>query len=71
MKGYSGLFYGAAWSIPERRFERPHVIIDAQLESLRNAIQVKPHNLKGLIGFSCIVSSLGNIFKELMQINDQ
>ena len=35
--GYSGQFYGAAWSILERKFERPHVIIDAQLESLRKA----------------------------------
>ena len=33
--GYSWRFYGAAWSILERKFGRPHVIIDAQLESLR------------------------------------
>ena len=71
MKGYSGLFYDAAWSILERRYERPRVIIDAQLESLRKSIQVKPHNLTGLISFSFIVSNLGNIFKKYMQINDQ
>ena len=33
--GYSGQFYSAAWNILERKFGRPHVIIDAQLESLR------------------------------------
>ena len=38
--GYSGQFYGAAWSTLERKFEQPHVIIDAQLESLRKASQV-------------------------------
>ena len=42
--GYSGQFYGAAWNILERKFGRPHVIIDVQLESLRKASQVKPHN---------------------------
>ena len=31
--GYSLQFYGAAWSILEGKFGRPHVIIDAQLES--------------------------------------
>ena len=35
--GYCGQFYGAAWSILETKFGRPHVIIDAQLESLRKA----------------------------------
>ena len=30
--GYSGQFYGAAWSILERKFGRPLVIIDAQFE---------------------------------------
>ena len=29
--GCSEQFYGAAWSILERKFGRPHVIIDAQL----------------------------------------
>ena len=42
--GYSGQFYGAASSILERKLGRPHVIIDAQLESLLRAGQVKPHN---------------------------
>ena len=42
--GYSGQFYGTAWSILERKFGRPHVIIDAQLKSLRKASQVKPHD---------------------------
>ena len=42
--GYSGQFYSAAWNILERKFGRPHVIIDPQLESLRKANQVKPHD---------------------------
>ena len=42
--GYSGQFYSAAWNILERKFGRPHVIIDAKLENLRKANQVKPHD---------------------------
>ena len=68
--GYSGQFYGAAWSILERKFGRPHVIIDAQLESLRKASQVKPHNSTGLIIFSVFVSNFVNELKEYKQIGD-
>ena len=68
--GYSGQFYGAAWSILERKFGRPHVIIDAQLESLRKASQVKPHDSTGLISFSVIVSNFVNVLKEYKQIGD-
>ena len=68
--GYSGQFYGAAWSILERKFGRPHVIIDAQLESLRKASQVKIQDSTGLISFSVIVSNFVNVLKEYKQIGD-
>ena len=62
--GYFRQFFGA-WSILEKKTGRPHVIIDAQLES-----QVKPHNSTGLISFSVIVSNLVNVLKEYKQIGD-
>ena len=68
--GYSGQFYGAAWSILERKFGRPHVIIDAQLEGLRKANQMKPHDSTGLISFSVIVSIFVDVLKEYKQIDD-
>ena len=67
---YSGQFYGAAWNILEWKFRRPHVIIDAQLESLRIASQVKPHDSTGLISFSVIVSNFVNVLKDYKQIGD-
>ena len=67
---YSGQFYGAAWSILERKFGRPYVIIDAQLESLRKASHVKPHDSTGLIIFSVIVSNFVKVLKEYKQIGD-
>ena len=69
-KGNSGQFYGAAWSILERNFGRHHVIIDAKLESLLKASQVKPHDSTGLINFSVIVLNLMNVLKEFKQIGD-
>ena len=68
--GYSGQDYGSAWSIQERKFGRPHVIIDAQLESLRKASQVKPHDSTGLISFSVNVLNFVNVLKEYKQIGD-
>ena len=68
--GYSRQFYGAAWSILERKFGRPHVFIDAQLESLVKASQVKSHDATGLMSFSVIVSKFVNALKEYKQIGD-
>ena len=56
-------------SILERKFGRPHVIIDAQLESLRKASHVKPHDSTGLISFSVTVSNFVNV-KKYKQIGD-
>ena len=69
--GYSGQFYGAAWSILKRKIGRPHVIIDAQLEILRKASQVKPNNSTGLISFSVTVSNFVNMLKVYKQICNQ
>ena len=49
---------------------RPHVIIDAQLESLRKASQVKHQDSTGLISFSVIFSNFVNVLKEYKQIGD-
>ena len=65
---YSGQFYGAPWSILERKFGRPHVIIDAKMDSLRKLRQVKPHDSIGLIRSSVIVSTFVNVLKEYKQI---
>ena len=68
--GYSGKFYGIAWSSLGRKFGRPHVIIKAQLESLCKASQVKPPNSTRLISFSVIVSKFVNVLKEYKHIGD-
>ena len=68
--GYSGQFYCAAWRILERIFERTHYIIDAPLESLRKAVQMKPHNSTGLTCFSVIVTNFVIVLKEYKQIGD-
>ena len=67
--GDFGQFYCAAWNILERKYGRPHVFMDAQLESLQMANQVKPHST-GLINFSFIVSNFVNVLKEYKHIGD-
>ena len=70
---WNGLFWtviGCCMEHSGRKFRRPHVIIDAQLESLRKASQVKPHDSTGLISFSVIVSNLVNVLKGYKQIGD-
>ena len=59
--------HGAFW---KGNFKRPHVIIDAQLESLHKASQVKPHDSTGLISFSVVVSNFVNVLEEYKQIGD-
>ena len=46
------------------------MIIDAQLETLRKASQVKSHDSTGLISFSVIVLNFVNVLKEYKQIGD-
>ena len=64
---WSGMFIATVdqrpTSILEKKFGRPHVIIDAQLESLRKASQVKPHDSTVLISISVIVSNFVNVLK--------
>ena len=54
----------------ERKFGRPYVIIDAQLESLRKASHVKPDDSTSLISFSVTVSNFMNVLEEYKQIGD-
>ena len=68
--GYSEQFYGAAWSIFEKKSGMSHVTIDVQLDILRKSSQMKPHNSTGLISFSVIVSNFVNVLKENSWIGD-
>ena len=52
------------------KFGRSHVIIDAQLESLLKASQLKPHESTDLISFLVIVSNFVIMLKEHKQIGD-
>ena len=48
----------------------PHVNIATQLESLRKASQVKPHDSTGLISFSVTVLNFVDVLKKYKQIGD-
>ena len=67
--GYSGQFYGAALSILERKFGRPHVIIDAQLESSQSK-SGKTSRLNRSDQFLSYCFELCECAKEYKQIGD-
>ena len=67
---YFGQVCGAAWIICERKFGRPHLIIDAQLESLCKTSHVKPTNSTHLISISVFVSKFVNVLEEWKPIGD-
>ena len=47
--GYSGDLYGEAWTLLERRFGRPYLIVEAQLNTLRNQQAIRMHDSKALV----------------------
>ena len=69
--GFSGQFYSVDGSVLKRKkIGWVHVIIDAQLHSVRKPKQIKPHDSSCLIDFPFIVADFVNVLKEERQIVD-
>ena len=62
--GYSGEFYGQAWEILGRKFGRPYLIVDAQLNILRKPQSIRKHDSKAIINYSITISNLVNVRKQ-------
>ena len=54
--GYLGSFYSQVWSLPELKLGRPHLIVEAQLETLRKQQPIKAHNSHALINYSITIT---------------
>ena len=61
--GYSGDLYGEAWTLLERRFGRPYLIIEAQLNTLRNQQAIRMHDSKALVSYSTTISNVVSVLK--------
>ena len=61
--GYSGDLYGEAWTLLERRFGRPYLIVEAQLNTLRNQQAIRMHDSKALVSYSTTFSNVVSVLK--------
>ena len=62
--GYSGEFYAQAWELLGRKFGRPYLIVDAQLNILRKQQQIRKHDSTAIINYSITISNLVNVLKQ-------
>ena len=68
--GYSERFYDAAWRVLQKKFGRPNLIVDAQLQAVKKAPFVQKNDSKTLIQFSVIVSNFVNVLREYKYLGD-
>ena len=62
--GYSGEFYAQAWELLGRKFGRPYLIVDAQLNMLRKQQLFRMHDSTAIINYSITISNLVNVLKQ-------
>ena len=62
--GYSGEFYAQAWELLGRKFGRPYLIVDAQLNILRKQQPIRMHDSTAIINYSITISNLVNVLKQ-------
>ena len=63
-KGYSGEFYAQAWELLGRKFGRPYLIVDAQLNILHKQQPIRMHDSTTTINYSKTISNLVNVLKQ-------
>ena len=62
--GYSGEFYAQAWELLGRKFGRPYLIVDAQLNILRKQQPIRMHDSTAIINYSITISNLVYVLKQ-------
>ena len=62
--GYSGEFYDQAWELLGRKFGRPYLIVDAQLNPLRKQQPIQMHDSMAIFNCSMTISNLVKVLKQ-------
>ena len=62
--GYLGEFYAHAWELLGRKFGRPYLIVDAQLNILRKQQPIQKHDSTAIINYSITISNLVSVLKQ-------
>ena len=68
--GYSGEIYAQAWKLQGRKFGRPYLIVDAQLNTLRKQPPIRKHDSMVIINYSITISNLVNVLKQNNYVGD-
>ena len=68
--GYSGKFHAQAWELLGRKFGRPYLIVDAQLNILRKQQPIRMHDSTAIINYSITTSNLVNVLKQYIYEGD-
>ena len=61
--GFSGDLYGEACALLEGRFGQPYLIVEAQLNTLRNQQVIRMHDSKSLVCYSTTISNVVSVLK--------
>ena len=61
--GYFGNLYGKTWTLLERSFGRPYLIVEAQHNTLRNQQAIRTHYSKTLVSYSTTISNVVSVLK--------
>ena len=62
--GYSGEFYAQAWELLGRKFGRPYLIVEAQLNIFRKQQLIRMHDSTAIINYSITIRNLVKVLKQ-------
>ena len=69
--GYTAEMYNVAWNILVRNFEKPRMIVNAQLKRMFSFPPMKSYDVAALIKYAIIVSSWVSVLKQLGYVEDR
>ena len=68
--GYTAKMYNVAWNVLVRNFEKPQMVVNAQLKRIYSFPPMKPYDGAALIKFARIVSSCVNVLTQFNYVGD-
>ena len=68
--GYNAKMYNVAWNVLVRNFEKPQMVVKAQLRRNHSFLSMKPYDGAALINFARILSSCVNFLTQFNYAGD-
>ena len=61
---YSGVMFSAAWNALVVRFERPQILVNAQLKQIHFSLFIKSHDSAAIIKYAQLITTCANVLKQ-------